>query len=239
MVPEKWKKYALLATFGLSSEEELISSIVRFPWKARYNVVPRISALLSTDSSDSLFVVKLVPLNVGQQLPNYRVRQEGDLADLEQFIDAQPNHRYVEVWYCQTNVDATVFSVAGRIRVAEGNHVLEQVWRCSPRMIEEWGKAFRWPYARAMRPSWGWRWRVDEAYLPEGSALTEAEHHRELQYSLRLLEGPRERLREFAYAIESCGITTYSLEYKIVGRRVTIIDWDTPDDRKVLNALAR
>jgi hypothetical protein len=239
VAPEKWKKYMLLATFGLTTEEELQSSIVRFRWRDRHNLIDEIASLLPADGPAALVVVKLVPLNIGRQLPNFRVRHKHDLKQLGTFLDGHSAFRFVEAWYCKTDVDAAVFSVAGRIRIAEGTHVLEQVWRCSPRMIEDWGKAFLWPYARATRRGWGRRWRFAELYLPERASLSKFDQHREFEHSLRLLEAYRERLEQFSDAIENCGLTAYSFEYKVVRERLSIIDWDTANDRKVLNAYTR
>lgn len=235
-VPEKWRKYALLATFGLTTEEELASLIARVLWRDRQSIPSRIASLLSEQRLETLIVVKLVPLYIGRQLPNFRVRSESDLNDLTKFLESQPELRFVEVWYCQTSVDPDVFSVAGRIRIAEDFHVLEQVWRCSPRMIEDWGKAFQFPYARAVRATWGWRWRIVDLYAPLNSASSQLAQRLEFEHSLQLFESQRARLQEFADAIEACGITAYSFEYKIVGEKIAIIDWDTSNDRKVLEA---
>lgn len=236
LVPEKWKKYILLATFGFTTEEELQSSIVRVRWKDRHTLITKISSILTVSGPAALIVVKLVPQNIGRQLPNFRVRQKGDLKELGSFLNRHHDFRFVEAWYCQTDVDSAVFSVAGRIRIAEGTHVLEQVWRCSPRMIEDWGDGFQWPFARATRSGWGRRWRLAELYVPEQSFSPRFDQRLEFEHSLRLLEAHRERLEEFSDAIENCGITTYSFEYKIVRERLTIIDWDTTNDRKVLDA---
>jgi hypothetical protein len=237
VVPEKWKKYTLLETFGFTTEEELASSIVRVGWKDRQSIPSRVASLLS-EGIETLVVVKLVPLYIGRQLPNFRVRYKSDLIGLADFLAVQPRLRFTEAWYCQTNVDPEVFSVAGRIRIAEGSHILEQVWRCSPRMIEDWGEeAFRFPYARAVRATWGWRWQIVDLYAP--STSTPLVQRVEFEHSLHLLESQRTRLQDFADAIEACGLTTYSFEYKIVGERVTIIDWDTSDDRRVLEAYTR
>ena len=239
-VPEKWRKYSLLALFGLTTEDELLSTITRYPWKERALVGPRLSEMLASSQPNSLLiVVKLVPLYLGRQLPNYRVNQPEDLAGLDEFILNTPGH-FSEVWHCTTAVDASVFSASGRIAFRPGgmpNQVVEQVWRCSPRMIELFGQAdFPWPYARASRSSWGWRWRAEQLFVPRGDPLSLRDVQDGLSRAMKAIQDKHEILEAFVEAIEACGISSHSIEYKVVGEHLSVIDWDTSDDRKVLRA---
>jgi len=56
----------------------------------------------------------------------------------------------------------------------------------------------------------------------------------EFAESLRILENARHKIEPFVRFLESFGFTAFSLEYKIVRGKLSIIDWDTPDDIKVL-----
>ncbi len=49
---------------------------------------------------------------------------------------------------------------------------LEQVWRCSPRLIENYTTDFPYEYVRAIRPEWMWRPRIVECHLIDGETRT-------------------------------------------------------------------
>lgn len=225
------------------TEEELTSTITRIPWKERTLSAVKIRELLTMSEPGSLFVVvKLVPLHLGRQLPNYLLETVADLPGLDDFLSNTPGH-FAEVWYCLTRVDASVFSVAGRIAFgAQGGarQVIEQVWRTSPRKIEQFGRLqFEWPYARASRWSWGWKWQSEQLYIPPNSSLQIETLQADLSRVTRAIYERQETLEEFVRVVEACGLTSHSIEYKVVGEHVSVIDWDTSDDRKVLRAVFR
>jgi hypothetical protein len=53
---------------------------------------------------------------------------------------------------------------------------------------------------------------------------------------MRCLEQEREKLAAFCAFLDSFSFKAYSLEYKIVASQLKIIDWDTPNDRRVLGS---
>jgi len=53
---------------------------------------------------------------------------------------------------------------------------------------------------------------------------------------MRCIEQEREKIEAFCTFLDSFSFKAYSLEYKIVGSELKIIDWDTPDDRQVLGS---
>lgn len=244
MDPVKWQKYLLLVEFGLTSLCDLQRQIQRTPWSSRWKLFDELSTrLLTAEGRPTEFtVVKLVtPRSVGQ-LMNVRLGTRRDIAALRRAFTSRRSD-VTEVWACRTPIGANVLSVAGRLalssRLEPFGHCVEQVWQCSPRMLEERGPNFRFPYARATRDGWGRSYRVDEVYLPKGWKRRATIVRREFSDSLIALERSRSRLEELADFIESTGVTSYSFEYKVIAGRLSVIDWDTSNDWEILHNASR
>jgi len=243
--PLKWRKYLALVAFGFISESELAADIRRY----RIGQVRRLVSDLSSDIRDdsrrarsSFYVVKLVPADLPGQLPNFNVERTSQLKPLTAFLAAHSGENYLEAWYCRTRIDSEVFSVAGRIVFTAANtggtQLVEQLWRGSPRKLETYSNDFGFPYVRASRYSWGWPYSIEHVHLPRKSAqksgLSKLQLQSEFGYSMRCLEQEREKLATFCEFLDSFSFKAYSLEYKIVASQLKIIDWDTPNDRRVL-----
>jgi len=69
------------------------------------------------------------------------------------------------------------------------------------------------------------------------SELNRAQLRSEFSFSVRCLEQEREKIEAFCTFLDSFRFKAYSIEYKIVGGRLRVIDWDTPHDRQVLQSL--
>ena len=69
------------------------------------------------------------------------------------------------------------------------------------------------------------------------SPLNRSQLQSDFGYSVRCIEQEREKLEAFCAFLDSFSFKAYSLEYKIVGAQLKFIDWDTPNDRKVLRSL--
>lgn len=244
--PHKWRKYRLLALFGLTNEELLRRTIHRFPWDQRFHALKIIRGALSdTATSDgdaeTLFVVKFVPPKLAMLLPNFRIEHPGDMLALEYAVDHPPRGDFKEIWFCRTNIRRDRFSVGGRIlldqREVENAQMIEQVWRCSPRLIESIGPDFPYPFIRARREGWAWSPKIEYIHSPvplrESKRLLREQFGRSLTRINRL----RERLEIFADSVFSTGVKVLSFEYKIEGEFLQIIDWDTGDDSRVLREL--
>jgi hypothetical protein len=248
-VPLKWRKYLALVDFGFQSADELAADIRRYPRSQVHRLVSDIRSEIRHDSRRarrSLYVVKLVPADLQGQLPNFRVEQSSQLKQLVAFLAAHNRDNYLEAWYCRTRIDSEVFSVAGRIVFGAANHgrtqLVEQLWRGSPRMLETYSNDFALPYVRASRYSWGWPYSIEHVHLPQKSAqksarksaLSNLQLQSEFGYSMGCIEQEREKIAAFCAFLDSFSFKAYSLEYKIVASQLKIIDWDTPNDRRVL-----
>jgi len=70
--------------------------------------------------------------------------------------------------------------------------------------------------------------------MPKKLGIDRSDLMREFYESMRMFEREREQISTFLSFLDSFGFRAYSIEYKIVGSRLNVIDWDTPDDRKVI-----
>ena len=244
-VPLKWKKYLALVDFGFQSTDELAADIRRYQVNKAHRLVRDIESDIRHDSRRarrSFYVVKLVPADLPGQLPNFNVERVSQLKQLVAFLTAHSRENYLEAWYCRTRIDAEVFSVAGRIVFSAANagwtQLVEQLWRGSPRLLETYSDDFALPYVRASRYSWGWPYSIEHVHLPRKSSwkseLSNLQLQSEFGYSMRCIEQEKEKIATFCTFLDSFSFKAYSLEYKIVASQLKIIDWDTPNDRRVL-----
>jgi hypothetical protein len=243
VVPLKWKKYLALVDFGFQSADELATDIRRYQLSKVHRLVRDLESDLRDDSRRarrSFYVVKLVPADLPGQLPNFNVERVSQLKQLAGFLTAHRHENYLEAWYCRTRIDSEVFSVAGRIVFTAPDtgrtQLVEQLWRGSPRKLETYSGDFAFPYVRASRYSWGWPYSIENVHLPRRSALSHLQLQSEFGYSMRCIEQEREKLAAFCAFLDSFCFKAYSLEYKIVASQLKIIDWDTPNDRRVLGS---
>ncbi|MDB6112876.1 MAG: hypothetical protein JWR69_4626 [Pedosphaera sp.] len=235
--PLKWRKYELLSHFELASLAQIESTVRRFPWHDREALLEEVRIFLPMLGESEFCVVKLVLHNAVSWLPNYRIYGPKDLLILTENL-MKPGMQFDEIWYCRTNTRHGRFSVGGRIlidrRCGHDGHTIEQVWRCSPRMIEYFDDGFDSPYVRAVRAGWGWRPRIVSTFIPRKSSVAIEELGRDLCSAMALILPLRERLVAFESFIFESGCDVVSIEYKIDGDNVSIIDWDTFQDRAVL-----
>ena len=243
--PLKWRKYLLLTEFGLLSEEDLKGEVVRYPRDGEVKLHQALSeALVITPPGNALFVVKLVPRDEPGRLPNLRITKRGDLKLLPGFLTSWSSYPYTEIWCCRTSMVPSGLSVAGRMVISEtdvDSQTVEQLWRTSPRMLEYYhgGASFPHPYLRATRTGWGWHYTIRRTHIPPNRTLasnyTKATLARDFGAAMVLMEEWREQIQLFISHLRSKGAAVLSIEYKAVGSRLTVIDWDTPDDRAVLS----
>ncbi len=193
---------------------------------------------VSEPHNDTLFVVKFVPMCSGMMLRNIRLTRIDELPRVKVAVQTEDSD-YDELWFCQTQVSLVGLSVAGRVAVdgrGPASHVIEQVWRCSPRMIEVLGPDFPHPFVRAHRRGWQWSPVIDEVHIPRSAPETKATLLREFGTTLRALDERREQLEFMSTLVAGLGLEI-CFEYKLEGSRLQIIDWDTSNDALVLREL--
>lgn len=238
-VPLKWCKYELLEELELLPSGYLSTSIMRFSLGSP-EILSWLTAELSKSAptgSERLYVLKAVPLRLHRQLSNFRLECISDLPSAEAWLGTLPKE-IIEVWACCTPIGTDVLSVAGRLATQCGDfteQLLEQVWRCSPRLIERLTDGpFSHPYVRARRVGWRSRFHQEILYTPNSPQFNPDVIESEFRVSLAILNSVFSRIREFEHMCFSVGIKSFSIEYKIVDYDVLIIDWDTEDDLTVL-----
>lgn len=250
-VPLKWQKYLLLLRFDLLEASELRSNIRRYAWGCLSDFFEDLRdecAVAAAGLETYLYVIKLVPFDGVGQLPNFRLTVrpgsgqtdlDTSFKELEVFI-RRNSWRPDEVWWCRTDVSAKHASVAGRMAIQTGGssvgQIIEHVSRASPRLIETLrrGDASVF-YVRARRATWGFHWRAEEVVCPQEASREEETH--QFRTTCAGLEALRDRIVTFCEQLEEVGMRSYSLEYKHVSGSLSIIDWDTQDDRAVLARL--
>lgn len=245
-VPLKWRKYLALADFGFVTVAELERDIRRYARNDLHSLLSDLRLEIRQERRDgcnSLYVVKLVPADLPGQLPNFRLEDSSELKQLSAFLDAHEKGKHLEAWYCRTRVGSNVFTVAGRIvfsTIETGQtQILEQLWRGSPRLLESYSDDFPFSYVRASRYSWSWPYTIEHIHVPRMSPTNRLQLHSEFGYSVRCIEQAREKIETFCSFLDSFSFKAYSLEYKIVGGQLKVIDWDTPNDTQVLASLDR
>jgi hypothetical protein len=78
---------------------------------------------------------------------------------------------------------------------------------------------------------------IEHIHVPRMSPLNRSQLHSEFAYSVRCIEQEREKIEVFCAFLDSFSFKAYSLEYKIVGAQIKVIDWDTPSDKQILGSL--
>ena len=243
--PLKWRKYLLLTEFGFLSKRNLQKQIARYPRHAIHRLTREIGdALGRIPRGTALFVIKLVTQDEPGGFPNLRVTSRDELASIPAFLNTWSSYPYIEIWTCYTSIDPSVLSVAGRLIMSSSEvweQSVEQLWRASPRMLESYhgGSSFPYPYVRARRVGWGWPYDIQQVHIPppkgKYAALSSEQLRVEFGEAMVSIERSREQLAFFAASIGDRGVNIVSIEDKLTGSRLDIIDWDTPDDRRVLS----
>lgn len=236
--PQKWQKYSLLVDFDLVKQAYLQERIHRFAWADRNTVLQMLRVDVAQFGGKQFIVVKLVPAHLGHQLPNHRIYSPADLGSLEAAFAASASE-FIEVWFCRTFVNPTGLNGSGRLvideRAGPGGHSIEQVWNCSPRLLQHFDANFAFPYVRATSVGWGWRPVIQDLFIPPGLDLSAEELSTDFfrtQGMLLAKRAPLERLQRF---VEECGLSVMSFEFKVEADRLHIIDWDTACDAVVLS----
>jgi hypothetical protein len=243
-LPEKWLKYEVMDLYGLARLEDIQARIHRFSPKRHSAAIGHLrrSILRSVrQGQDKFFVAKFVPRKLSFLLPNVRIHSLRDLNSLIRVVRERSKVEE-ELWFCDTSIARDGVSVAGRISIDLVNGVtlqtIEQVWRCSPRLIESLSADFPLPFIRATRQGWNWSPKIEYVHLPPGNPETAIILQRQLADALLKVDENKETFEHFVEAIRQLDLGV-CLEYKVENNRLQIIDWDTANDSKVVNALLK
>ena len=208
----KWKKRLLLVFYGLTTIEELENETKRFA--SVFDVFNHIKI------DGSVYIVKLVPREMKPGLKNYVIRDEKG----KQFFaeDVAQYHNYCELWCCK-NACSGEMPVYGRLVFDGISQTIEMICGETARLLEKIPSVS--PYVIARRLSWGMHYTIQkEGDIP-------------FQDVFLRVENKREQIEAFVADLQRIGIESISFEFRVYKSKIVIIDWDSADDRSVINKL--
>ena len=209
MMTDKWKKKLILVKYGLSTLDEIERQTKRF------HSVLELRENLILDGS--IYIIKLVPKVLRPKLKNFIV---WDSQSMEMFYREVEKYKdFIEIWVCRDECENGL-PIHGRFAVDEIGQYLELVQADTARKLE---CISLYPHIQAKRLSWGWHY-VTEGTMPYRNVAIEIECRREV-------------IEKFILALESKGIISMSLEFRVYRNEIIFTDWDTSNDRIVLNEL--
>ena len=241
----KWQKYLLLVQHELTTTDRLSREVLRYTWNQWQHLLEHLDrryrvAELMKDKI--LCVIIFVKSDAVRTLPNYRIHSKSDIKGLRELIHKN-DQEYNEIWCCETQINPSQLSVAGRVLFQDAKpeiaqHV-EQLWHTSPRLIEEMVLSNKespppFSFVRAYRPSWGWSYRIDFLHAHSKSKYSASIVEREFYRTMILLERERYRIERFLEFIYNNGASSVTLEFKADADTLWFIDWDTAIDRHIL-----
>jgi len=238
-VPMKWKKHLMLVEFGLRTMENLQSEIHRFNYNEKEILIEELKERIKCDKNEGIkrfYIVSLIPMQEYYKLPNIIIKEQEDIYKLEQLSDVG---QFSEIWFCQKNLDSKNNNFVGRIVIKDtfdsDEQVLEQVWNCSHREIEKWNKDSEVDYIRASRDGWARRYRMECINITKSDMLDRMKE--QFVNVVTDIENNREKIEIFMNHLKSIGINELCLEYMNTNHGIQFIDWDTSNDKKVIESI--
>jgi hypothetical protein len=241
-IPYKWEKYMKLYEFGFRSISDLNSEIHRFNINDVDAIVDEISLELNhvEPQTSMFFVIKLINNDAVFSVPNYRIYNYNELIAFRRDV-LNKKHLYHEMWYCKTKIyeGNRGLSLAGRILYTElvngYDQTIEQIWNRSPRIIDDYSETSDFIFVRANRLTWGMRYNPMIVHVPNNCDLKRADVLEQFYYAVKEIEHERKKIELFENYMSNFGFNSFTLEYKINDGILRFIDWDTPNDKLVLN----
>ena len=243
VIPNKWKKHLVLVEFGLKKQEDLENEIHRYPAFHVNTLINEIEKEIKSNPNSGMYIISSIPSHDCFKLPNFCI---SCLEDLEAFKTSLDDHfldKFSEVWYCKKPFQNGHDVITGRIALdnrkglntIQNSHTVEQVWNCSHREIEKFNKNSNGIYLRASREGWGRRYHIDALNLPSKKDKDKVVNG--FIQTVKEVESDKEKIEEFENYLEKLGIEELCLEYMLSQRGFSFIDWDTSNDKKVIDSV--
>ena len=229
-IPNKYKKHMSLVFFGLKTQHELDEDLARYDVDAIEQLKSDVLTSMQKDRVETTYVISFIPKNKHLKLPNKIIKKPEDLEGLEEFLQAHPET--YEVWRFKKEADGII----GRFVIKENEEqILEQVWSSDHRDIERYNAGSGIPMLRASRNRWYSRYTIDAVEsIPEDKKEVA---QRVFIQAVTEIERNREKIEMMLEECKKNGVSELALEYRIDSRGFSFIDWDTPNDIKVLGSL--
>ena len=242
-IPNKWKKHLVLVEFGLKKQEDLEKEIHRYPAFHVNTLIQDIEKELESNPNSGMYIVSSIPSYDYYKLPNFCISSMEDLEKFKVSLDDQFLARFSEVWYCKKPFENGNDVITGRISFdnrdwlnsIKYSHNVEQVWNCSHREIEKFNKDSDVIYLRASREGWGRHYHVDDVRvhsIEDKDKVIEG-----FKQTAKNIEANKEKIEEFEKYLKGIGIHELCLEYMLSQRGFSFIDWDTSNDKKVIDSV--
>lgn len=241
VTPNKWKKHLVLVEFGLKSYSDLNNEIHRYNAFSIYNLIEDIHSNLIQHPNTGMYIISSIPTNACFKLPNFCVSSVEDLNNFKSTLGRDFFDRFSEVWYCKKSFEPGLDNIVGRIsfdnRVGlnsiKYSQCVEQVWNCSHREIESFNPNSTTIYLRASRENWGRHYSIDDLRVPSADYKDKVING--FRETVTSIEANKKKIDNFINYLNSIGIEELCLEYMLSSKGFSFIDWDTSNDKKVID----
>lgn len=210
----KWKKKQLLLVYGLATEDEIIRQTKRFT---------KIKDVLDYIQIDgSIYIIKLVPIELKPKLKNFIVNDEESkrlfASDVLNYGD------YSEIWCCKNECNGGI-AIYGRFATSDISQTIEIIHGNTARLLDKIPDSES--YISGTRVSWGWHYNIiSKGNLPFYDVVC-------------WIEERKNQIDIFSEHLRMIGIKSLSLEFQMYKSGLVFTDWDTPNDKMVINRLWR
>lgn len=208
----KWKKKQLLYAFGLVTKMDIIDQTKRF------TEVNEVLDYIRIDGST--YIIKLVPIELRPKLKNFIVND--DKSKILFATDILNYHDYSEIWCCKNECGSEI-PIYGRFMTDNLSQTIEIIRGNTARLIENIPGIDS--YVVGTRVSWGRHYNtVNKGNLPFHDVAC-------------WIEGKRDQIDSFYEQLKIIDVEILCLEFKVYKSGLVFTDWDTPDDKAVINRL--
>lgn len=242
-MPNKWKKHLALVEFGLKTKEDLENEVHRYQTNHLDQLINDISLDMAKKEESGFYIISSIPTYDCFKLPNFCAYAKEDLIRFKASLSDDFYRNFGEIWYCKKPYSKEAKSLVGRISFRNEDFLtsmkqaqsIEQVWNCSHREIEKFHQNSETQYLRASREGWGRRYTIDclKVSSPEDKKMA-VEQFLE---SAKGIEANKQKIEDFLAYLKTLGIHELCLEYMYSSKGFSFIDWDTCDDKKVIDTL--
>lgn len=198
---------------------------------------------LRNKPDSGMYIISSIPSHDCFKLPNFCISSLENLETFKTSLDEHFFDKFSEVWYCKKPFENGHDVITGRISFdnrtglnsIKYSHNVEQVWNCSHREIERLNKDSNTIYLCASREGWARHYHIDEIRV--ASKKDKDKVIKGFIQVVRGIESNKEKIEEFERYLKEIGIDELCLEYMLSQKGFSIIDWDTSDDKKVINSV--
>jgi len=173
-------------------------------------------------------------------LPNFQVTSIDDIQRIPKFINNNVLRQDAEIWFLKKQKGINREFASGRALFTNSfpdNQIVEMINGDSVRYLE---KSDYTLYIRTERVNWGWNFQVNDIKYDTGEITDNSiisGYKKAFSQICTDIECMRERIEMFRDYLCKFGISDLSLDFLFNGTSTQIIDWDTNNDKKILNSL--